>query len=246
MYTDELPPFSARLMGHNQCREFTIGAGCFHTEDHLDPLKIAMECPRLAPQRCGQPLNALLHSSSFADAAASVSAGPDGESLTYHTKVLLLTELITEIRLCGQDNFAGGSYLGLSGLTFIRKDVKLTAGTVEMKVAPVHSPLLPLPRTSNTSGIHPIQPPSTHPVQFLDNSYSIYSYFPFSPIFCSYSICSYHLFNLYLLFSLYATPKQLLERQCNLYATRPLLSGWLMLHRGVGGWVGWWVSQNPN
>jgi hypothetical protein len=129
LYTDECPE-SCRLPLFCQCREFTMGAGCFHTEGHLDPMKIAFECPRLCPERCCQALDSLLHGSSFDVASEnSVSAGPDKSSLTFHTKVLLLTELITEIHLFGGD--MADSETGLTGVTFVREEDNLSAGCIE-------------------------------------------------------------------------------------------------------------------
>jgi len=133
---EEWPEDPSRYLGADAChrtsllepwqrfREFTIGAGCFHSPKYLDPEVVAFACPRLLNVRCGRSFEAL-----FKDAPGT-PAGPDPGSITFHTKVLLLTELIDEIVVYFAELTRAGDEgkLCIQGITFLKGDSILDTG----------------------------------------------------------------------------------------------------------------------
>eukprot|EP00667_Euglena_gracilis_P005585 EG_transcript_5624 len=116
MYTTECPETS-KLGEYSRLREFTMGAKCFHTADHLDPRKVANQCPEVEPEKCAMEFPEL-------QGDRTGPLGPDSKRLTFHTKVLLITEMPSEIRVCRSRTGA------VSGMTFVKDDQVLQAGCV--------------------------------------------------------------------------------------------------------------------
>jgi len=114
-YTADCPEAS-KLTPYSRLREFTIGAKCFHTADHLDPREVSHECPQVDPIKCAMDFTGF-------ESSHSESLGPDPKRLTFHTKVLILTEAITEVRVCTRMGT-------VSGMTFCKGEQALQAGCV--------------------------------------------------------------------------------------------------------------------
>eukprot|EP00667_Euglena_gracilis_P006369 EG_transcript_6421 len=123
-YTDECPE-NCRLEKRQQFREFVLGTGCFHTPGFFDDDELECDYPRLAHVHCGQNLSALL-------GGDRVRGGPADKSMTFHTKVMLVKEQMTELRIYVGE-LPGRGREGketIRGVTFCKGDSYFDTGCV--------------------------------------------------------------------------------------------------------------------
>eukprot|EP00669_Euglena_mutabilis_P008778 TRINITY_DN3775_c0_g1_i1.p1 TRINITY_DN3775_c0_g1~~TRINITY_DN3775_c0_g1_i1.p1 ORF type:complete len:522 (+),score=213.06 TRINITY_DN3775_c0_g1_i1:23-1567(+) len=124
-YVDaEACPPSSKLTTRQQFREFILGAGCFHTPGDLDPDDVEREYPRMAEVSCGR------HMPELFGKAEDVLAGPPKAALTFHNKVMLLTEMITELRLY-PSKLRDSNMEAIRGITFVKDDSFMELGCID-------------------------------------------------------------------------------------------------------------------